>query len=265
MQKPGFSESHAWHPSQVTTTKLSQLYKRIDAVLEELFSRDEDGDFPVEVRLVNRTLHETMAGYLPVPYLYRAETQDDFDEIMRSLLSNIGRSTRDLERVIQARKDAELSEPSCGDLKLKAEICHLLGGAPTASDEQILHNIHAAISRPPVVEEKIVSYIPELVEPKDLVRGDQVILFEGESRKHAYAEVVHIVPACAQLTDSQIVEWFKPPANVTARKMASWRKGLDYARVVFKRKDGTYLVAPHAVGQLQSFVVKIVNVRSQDS
>jgi len=266
MRKIEVSKSHPWHPSNVTTQKMNELYKRVEALLEEMFKRDEDGDFPVEIRLVNRTVHETMAGYLAIPYVHRAETSADFDVIMSRLLSNLNRAARELEQLIQIKKDADLSDPEPKEDPLRSEICRILGGSPTATDERILHNLRAAIDRPipPVPEPKIISFVPTLVPPVDLTKGDLVILFEGPNRKHSEAKVIYIILAGSQPTDNQIKLWFNA-AEATTRKIASWRKPFDYIRVVFQRKDGTYLVAPHSVDQLKSFVVKILNVRSEDS
>lgn len=230
-------KTSAWDPDKVTTEKLSELYKRVEEVLEELFERDEDGDFPVEVRLVNRTLYETMAGYLLVPYTHRAKTYDDFDKIMSCILSNLGRSSRQLEQVIQIRKDRKLPAP--------AEPASLIAAPVVVAPKP-----------------KIISYVPELVAPKDLVKGDNVILFEGPSHKHSEAVVVDTIPVGIQLTDDQAKLWF---GMSTPRKTISCRKALDYVRVVFQRKDNTYLVAPYSVDQLQSCVVKVISVRSQDS
>lgn len=209
---------------QVTTEKLAELYQRVDAIAEELFDRDEDGDLPVEIQLVDRTRHESIAGLIPVPYLVHAETAADFDEIMRALLHNLGRCTRDIEKLLQVRKSADLRPER-----------------------------PQSVPAPPVVVEKKSE--PTIHSVQDLVVGDLVLVLPTANRPARQGKVIDLVASGDPLTDDEIAKWLHPDPKTTEKQLIRMRKAVAYDRFVIELSDKSYLIVPRLPEQLKQMLV----------
>lgn len=81
-------EDHPWHPSRVTREKLEKFHAAISKAAEKLWKRDEDGDLPVNWDVTDRTRFQPFFR-LPVPYDHHAETEEDHDQILSALISNL--------------------------------------------------------------------------------------------------------------------------------------------------------------------------------
>lgn len=82
-------EDHPWHPSQMTSKKLEKFHAAILKAAEKLWERDEDGDLPVDWDVTDRTRFQPFSR-IPVPYDHHAETEEDHDQILSALVSNLG-------------------------------------------------------------------------------------------------------------------------------------------------------------------------------
>lgn len=245
---------------QVTTEKLSQLYKQIESAADEIFDRDEDGDLPVEIQLVDRTRHESIMGLMPVPHMIRAETPADFDEILRPLLSNLGRIVRDIEMLLQIRKSAN-QKLQLENNELRSKILRLLGGASGATDEQIIHNLKAVIemaNKPPEkieVEVEVEKRLPpKIYSVNDLVVGDSVLIFPTIGHSGAIGEVIEIVEAGRPLTEPEIQVWLNPDPTASSKQWIRMRKSVSYERFVVKRDDGSYMLVPRIPEQVSQLL-----------
>ena len=73
----------------VEKSDIDLFYRLIYALIEEKWQNDCDGDYPVEVKIINRRTHERM-HYLPVPYLHKCKTEDDFLQYIHAVNCNVG-------------------------------------------------------------------------------------------------------------------------------------------------------------------------------
>lgn len=70
------------------------------------FGVDQDGDCPVQVLMIDRTSEEPW-HYCAVPYLHKAKTGEDIEEIELMLLLNLGTAYRALDtfkRAVKAKR-----------------------------------------------------------------------------------------------------------------------------------------------------------------
>lgn len=263
-------ESHPWHPSQVTTAKLEKLYKLVEDAADEMFERDEDNDLPIEIRLVNRAIHDTMAGYLPVRYLHHIDTQADWEEALSDLLSNVSRSIRQLETALQVRKTMVFEDEPVESKPdpLRAKVCHALGGSSTATDEQIMHNLEAMLVRaraePKVVEKVVeVTKVPMLESPTDLSVGDQVIVLPSTDRPASVGKVVELIRSRQNFTNEQVTRWMAPAPGTTDRRLARMRDATDYDRFIIetphpRHRGVSYLIVPRIANQISQLVLRLM-------
>lgn len=109
-------EDHPWHPSQVTEERLSKLASAIDEKIAELWKPDEDGDYPIQYDLTDRTRFSS-AGYLPVPYIHNARTPEEKQRILNVLVNNLRRAADDLNTFLRLQRiETESSSELLGEL-----------------------------------------------------------------------------------------------------------------------------------------------------
>lgn len=101
--KSTLPEDHPWNPKNVPTDKLQAVWKAATEKAEELFEEDEDGDLPIDIRILDRSRFQPY-HHAGVPYSHHAITEDDHDEILRSLMSNLAAATDNLETYARCRE-----------------------------------------------------------------------------------------------------------------------------------------------------------------
>ena len=103
--KSELTEDHSWHPSRVTDEKLEKFEADIEAAAQELWQEDEDGDLPVQWQVTDRTRYRSFYNS-DVPYEHHAETEDDHNEILSALVSNVRGATEQLDTYMKMRREA---------------------------------------------------------------------------------------------------------------------------------------------------------------
>jgi hypothetical protein len=68
--------------------QLARFEAKVSAMIRREFGVDADGDPPVQLILVDRTVCESM-HYWAVPYKHKAKTQEEKDEIEKTLIVNL--------------------------------------------------------------------------------------------------------------------------------------------------------------------------------
>lgn len=80
------SEYGGW--AAITLEDMEQLDEIVHQLVEAKCEPDADGDRPVQIILVNRTIHEPM-HFIPVPYDIKAETDDELEELVDDHYTNL--------------------------------------------------------------------------------------------------------------------------------------------------------------------------------
>ena len=73
--------------AEVTLEDIQNFQRVIDLLMAAKWDEDADGDYPIEVHLVNRHTHQH-SHYINVPYLHKCKTQADFDGYIRCVMAN---------------------------------------------------------------------------------------------------------------------------------------------------------------------------------
>lgn len=81
--------------AKVSDEEFEKLYELFYGIVEAKYSKDADGDIPIQVKLVNRNTHEKL-HYFPVPY----GRGDKLSEaaMSRAIMTNISIATESMRR-----------------------------------------------------------------------------------------------------------------------------------------------------------------------
>lgn len=83
--------------------KLAAFVEKVYALAEKTFDKDEDGDLPVNVLVVDRTRYYPH-HWFDIPYDHKAHTTEEKDEIVRLCMINVRMATEALERAFKLRE-----------------------------------------------------------------------------------------------------------------------------------------------------------------
>jgi len=97
------SETGGYAP--VDSKEIQEIDEIFNVILELKFMADCDGDLPVEVDVLNRSVFETNTGDLPIPYMHKAKTVESIDEIISIACCNASSAMTRLNQIIRCRKD----------------------------------------------------------------------------------------------------------------------------------------------------------------
>jgi hypothetical protein len=84
--------------NEMEDSELEYFLQKLDSLLEEL-PRDEKGDSPVEVEVVDRRRFERLR-YSPVPYV----TKDNLKEVEEEVVYNLSVASEDYKRFLARRR-----------------------------------------------------------------------------------------------------------------------------------------------------------------
>lgn len=101
LKEPRESECGGWAP--VTGTDIDQLAEIIRALISAKWGGDADGDLPIEVRIVDRTVFQRM-HYFPIPYQYKAEDEMAKQDILDRLSMNAQTAIGELSTHLKAAR-----------------------------------------------------------------------------------------------------------------------------------------------------------------
>lgn len=109
-------ESHRGGWARITPRDVTLLRDIIDQLVKLKCEKDADGDYPIEVRVVNRRTHERM-HYSPVPY--REQQKDNgtvklipFQDMLRVLSGHVQLAASRLDTEIQLARFYDDDEKS---------------------------------------------------------------------------------------------------------------------------------------------------------
>lgn len=101
-------ESHRGGWAKITPEDVTLLWEIVHELVELKCDADADGDYPVEVHLVNRRTHERM-HYSPIPY--REQHKDDgsveiipFQDMLRVLTGHVSMAASRLDTEVQCAR-----------------------------------------------------------------------------------------------------------------------------------------------------------------
>jgi hypothetical protein len=90
--------------AEITEEDIDGLRSIINALVSRKCDKDPDGDYPIEVKIINRRTTNRLSFY-PLPYYWVANTTDyDMDLAERFALENIKIACDELQQVIEVKQ-----------------------------------------------------------------------------------------------------------------------------------------------------------------
>ena len=96
------SDSGGWAP--VETSEVTEMHQIFSAIAELKYQASGDGDIPVEIDVLDRTRFENLAGDLPLPYMHKAKTMEEVDNIIDRAACNAAMATERLYCLIRIKR-----------------------------------------------------------------------------------------------------------------------------------------------------------------
>ena len=96
------SQGGGWAP--VGPNEVEELYEIFKTIVDLKYETDADGDTPIDIDVLDRTRFEPHHSYLALPYMHKAKTVEDVDEIISSASCNANTAMSRLDSLLKSRK-----------------------------------------------------------------------------------------------------------------------------------------------------------------
>ncbi len=77
--------------------KIDKLYEEFGKLAKKLFGVDEDGDLPLDIRLIDRTRYGRM-HFRPIPYDHKVVTDAERKDVLGALMCNLAIASEEITR-----------------------------------------------------------------------------------------------------------------------------------------------------------------------
>ena len=89
----------------VDPKEILEIYEIFNAIARLKYIADCDNDIPIDIDVLDRTRFEGSVGDIPLPYMHKAKTDEEIDEIIALASCNAISAMTRLNQIIRCRKD----------------------------------------------------------------------------------------------------------------------------------------------------------------